>query len=74
LIFIKIFVIIYISNEGSQKFQKNNFLKNFKKMLTNFKKYDIINISNETNKQFQKKKEVYFYGKEDYKGSDVRYD
>jgi len=53
LIFIKIFVIIYISNEGSQKFQKNNFLKILKKILTNFKKYDIINISNDKAKSLK---------------------
>jgi hypothetical protein len=61
LIFLKNFVIIYISNEGSQSLQKNIF-KKIKKVLTNFKRYDIINISNETNKQFLiKERGVYLW-------------
>ena len=41
-------LIIYINTcDKLTNDEKNNFLKILKKILTNFKKYDIINISNE---------------------------
>jgi len=50
LIFLKNYIIINISNEGSQTKHFKKIFKKIKKVLTNFKRYDIINISKENKK------------------------